>query len=86
MKMFFLFCFVTVLTIIYSGCSRQNNSNNWKIFSSEEGGFSVLFPSSPKEEVKNTKPFPAHLFIYKLNETTSYVIIYSDVPPTPDTR
>ena len=46
----------------------------------------MLFPGSPEEQINDNKPFPAHLFIFKENETNSYVVIYSNVPNRPDPR
>ncbi len=90
MKIFSLTFLITVTAIIFcQGCSKQNaenTGNNWETFTSEEGGFNVYFPGLPEEEIKDTKPFPAHLFIFKANETNSYIVIYSDVPKQPDPR
>jgi len=78
---------ITISVVAFCfGCSKQNAGSNWKTFRSEEGEFSVLFPGVPKEEIRNTKPFPAHMFIYKVDETTSYVVTYCDVPEQPDPR
>jgi hypothetical protein len=86
MKKIFLFSARILLLVISFGCTKQNANDGWQEFKSDDGGFSVQFPGLPKEEIKNIKPFPAHLFIYKPNETNSYIVIYSDVPPQPDPR
>jgi len=77
----------TILAMVFCfGCSKQKGANEWQSFTSQVGGFSVLFPGTPTQETKNQKPFPAHIVGYKPDETTTYAVVYSDVPRKPDPR
>ena len=72
--------------IVCFGCAKQKPASEWPMFTSQEGGFGVRFPGTPTQETKNIQPFPAHLFEYKANEITPYVVVYSNVPAQPDPR
>jgi hypothetical protein len=77
----------TFLAVIFSlGCSKQKGANEWQTFTSQQGGFSLLFPGTPTNETKYIKPFQTHTIAYKPDETTTYGVVYIDVPSHPDPR
>jgi hypothetical protein len=74
-----------VCKVTFGEASRAVQSMpEWKLFSSRQGGFSVLMPGSPKEETE-LKDFPVvgkgetHLFILA-HESGVYIASYLEIP------
>lgn len=57
-----------------------DNLNNWKTFTSQEGNFSVLFPSEPKEVTQSKLFLQVHSFVCDANRKTSLLVSYTDFP------
>jgi uncharacterized RDD family membrane protein YckC len=54
-----------------TGYGRYNAVEGWHAYTSEKGGFRVLFPNNPQEEAKQL-PLPDQNRTLKYNELTSY--------------
>ena len=75
----FIFCFVTIFGASYqqelsdysTGYSQSTAVEGWVAYTSNEGGFSVLFPNDPTSESKEV-PIPEHDKVLQYNEFTSY--------------
>ena len=57
-----------------------DNLNSWKTFTSQEGNFSVLFPSAPKEATQSKLFLQVHSFVCDANRKTSLLVSYTDFP------
>ena len=61
------------------------NPNAWAKFTSEEGGFSVFMPGTPKDQVQTTPsdhgPYTTHLYILR-NEPHVFLIGFVDYDPS----
>src|SRR5262249_441555 len=79
---------VTLLTLLLALVTQvvklQAGQAEWKVFSSKEGGFSVLMPGVPQEEVKQdlgkgeAPPIEIHLFTAK-DESGFYLASYTEI-------
>lgn len=64
--------------------SQQSTPQEWREFSSREGGFSILMPGTPKEEIE-TKEFPevgkavSHMFGF-VDDSGFYMAGYVEIP------
>lgn len=59
-------------------------SASWKPFKNEKGNFSVMMPSTPKEEPWTEKTDFGRIEFYKVSavvERKAYYVIYNDLPP-----
>lgn len=52
---------------------------NWKMFTSQEGNFSALFPGEPKEKTQNELVFKMHSFVFSTKKV-AYYVSYTDFP------
>lgn len=72
--------FSLLVVILISGCIERGQ---FKTFTSEEGGFSILMPGTPAKEIVNIDTevgiIPVHSF-KSINEHILYSISYSDYP------
>jgi hypothetical protein len=57
------------------------SAGQWIKFAPPGGGFSVLLPAQPKEEIESKENFTAHLFTAK-NERAIYIVGYGDYAPS----
>jgi len=79
MKFFSSACSAIILTaIICLGCSKQQAE--WKLFISQAGGYSALFPGQPKERVMNERLKVVHIATYEEdNKRAAYMVVYADI-------
>jgi hypothetical protein len=81
MRISSLLGFAAMLAIVFSACSKQKTTDNWKVFTSQEGDFSVLAPGVPVEKTENSNLRVLHKFFFQTGETNSaYSVVYGDVP------
>jgi TonB family protein len=68
--------------------AAEYNPNNWKEFSSTEGGFLVLLPGKPSEEAQSVdSPFgKLDLRLLTLKSTALYTVMFVDYPQTADIK
>jgi hypothetical protein len=60
-----------------------SNAGDWKAFESEDGEFSLLMPTAPKENTSNTNAGDIPLTLYNFVSTqgdSEYTIVYVDYP------
>ncbi len=67
--------------------SRENAPENWQVFSPADGGFSILMPGEPTEDIRSGSSIPGagdlHLFLLFLEgDTVAYGVGYRDFPDT----
>lgn len=65
-----------------SRTADEVNLNDWKEFSSTDGGFKVLFPKTPKESTREVKvgDLPVVTHAYSVQDKATYSVLYFDVP------
>ena len=72
-------CFLSLFGALYeqelsdytTGFEKYKTAEGWLAYTSEDGGFRVLFPNDPQEEAK-VLPLPEHNKTLSYNELTSY--------------
>jgi len=73
---------VLVVGALLAGCGGSEQAG-WLRFRSEEGGFSILMPGTPTEEVRAQETelgkIEMHMFTYKV-EGVAYMVGYSVLP------
>jgi len=67
------------LLSLLHGMGAASSSNNWNLFTSQEGNFSALFPGEPKEKTQNELVFKVHSFAFE-KRNTAYLVLYVDYP------
>lgn len=74
---------VSTLTIIFVAMctSLDAQSTEWVKLAPAGGGFSVMMPAKPQEEVQPRDDFTAHLFRVTTNEAL-YLVAYGDYAPS----
>lgn len=70
-------------TLAFSACSKKTAVDGEE-FVSEDGGFSVVFPGEPTEDVQ-VEPSPVGdititLFSYDVDDNNGYAVMYMDFP------
>jgi hypothetical protein len=70
---------VALLILFCRGASAADAPAKWQTFVSEEGGFSVLFPGTPRPIVDPPDPngTKSHQFLVELGRT-AYIVGYTD--------
>lgn len=66
-----------------AGPNIEKDAANWKLFSSKEGRFSIIFPGLAKEETQ-TVDTPNGAFtirVARLQTSAEYSVMYADYPP-----
>jgi hypothetical protein len=80
---------ITTLALLLAHLTQainlQAGQSEWTVYSSKEGGFSILMPGMPKEqvstqEVPNMGTAQIHLFVVR-HESGFYMASYVDYPP-----
>jgi hypothetical protein len=71
----------TIVLIVIAGTVDAQQGSDWIKFEPLGGGFTVLMPSKPEEEIKNTDDFTMHLFTFA-TESTIYLASYGDYAPS----
>ena len=87
MKWALRLCVVASAIVVGSGfvqVARKSDDAGWITFSSKLGGFAILMPIVPKEEVQtyNTDvgKLDGHLAIAELGDSAAFIVSYSDFP------
>ena len=68
-----------------AGARQAASQTNWKVFSSEEGNFSVLFPAAPQESLHmpSNSSLEDTIYAFRANVgAVSYEVSYNDQPVT----
>jgi len=84
----------TLLTTSPGQTSRPQEENKaahtvpWIEFAPKGGGFAILFPGTPTEEVDSFQhgslTLPSHMYSFKVGDVTYFVVRLGDVPERPD--